>query len=184
MSNELDSPEVAAKMAQLEEKLTEVAPAAQAVEQGNFHPTPDQNLLVPDHLLHLYEKAKLEDLPDGTKGWVIEYDEFTTITGLWGHAGERYDDTPEGKKPSPRDGQWKGIGNLATELVNGPGQWTLINIHPNGSGLAAASFMRKSKSALPEPDVILPPSTTPPPSENEVAVFDEATKEWMNAAKA
>ena len=103
-----------------------------------------------------YPKAKFEELEQGWK-WVAPYTEFH-------NENVRFDQ-----------------GKLATYLevqLNGPNGWQLVAVVYNGAGQCNVVLRRNTKLVLPDPTPINTEETVEAPTEEQLNLFDDASKKW------
>src|SRR6185503_17597311 len=112
---------------------------------GPIKPSLDGLELDPN-LAHLYDRADIRETPQGMK-WVVELDEFKTV-------GKNYNGSGLDKQNEP-----KALGDYVTSLLASPPEegcspWKLVAFLPNGTGMGAAVFQRKTWRVLPDPKVL------------------------------
>lgn len=154
------------------EKLQEAIAEMKQPQKGNGNFGENNEFLVPEQLLHLYQKAKVTE----EREYVVEIEEFKTVSGTWGGFGRK-----TGKDGDPEDKRhWINLGNILTEEVNGPGQWGLASLMPNGAGQGAALLKRRIAYPLPFPELLETTTEVRPATGEELESYARRAQEWAN----
>jgi hypothetical protein len=141
-------------------------PSTEADKAPETVPNLDDLDIAPD-MLHLYKKARLKETPDGPK-FVVPYHEFMAVTKPY----------TSSKEPAlDKNGLPRNIGDCITMHINGPDNWKLSAIVPNGSGMCAAIFERTVSVALPTPDS-LKIEPTAAPTESDLTGLAARAAQW------
>ena len=143
------------------------ASKAQPPEGTSTEPNLDDLDIAPD-MLHMYKKAKIKETPEGPR-FVAPYHEFTAVTRPYS----------SGKDPQmDKNGLPRNIGDYITMLINGPDNWKLSAVMPNGSGMCAAIFERTVSVALPTPESLTKTETTATPTDSDLAGLAARAAQW------
>ncbi len=175
-----DDPEMKAKIDDVVRRAKTVLGAEPVVEgdasEGTPQPQRDENgkldlsgYDIEPSIAHLYERATVEDTPQGPR-WVCVIDEFYT-------ASKAFNGTGMGP-----DGHPKNLGEYVTQMTNSAEGWKIATFFPNGSGLGAVMFQRKTKIGLPTPMLLATETAVEAPSDTELQAVEDAATQWAGQA--
>lgn len=170
---DLSSAEVQAKIAKLKDKIS-MDPAPTASEGAPEEPAktaipnrPDlAGLEFDGGLAHLYERATVEDTPEGPR-WVVMLDEFHTTSKNFSGSGLS-------KKGEPQN-----LGEYLNMMLNGSEGWKIATFFPSGAGMGAVLLQRKVKVALPTPTAVKLEEKVEKPTDEELQDVEKRTAAWV-----
>jgi hypothetical protein len=111
------------------------------------------------NLAHYYPKSQLAEVEEGVIGFIAPKIQFNTKSVSTSTAGD-----------------------YITEKVNGPEQWQLSALLPNGSGLMVVVLMRKVMFRLPHPTLLETETHTEPVTDEELQSSEDAALSWAGQA--
>lgn len=110
-------------------------------------------------LEHLYHKSQPVTMDDGSSAFVCPWVEFYTVSQSVTKAGE-----------------------FITQAINGPEQWQLSALLPNGSGLMTIVFQRTTRRRLPHPVLLETETKVEAPKDPELEATEAAALAWSGDA--
>jgi hypothetical protein len=143
---------------------------AEQPPEGTSTETNLDDLDISPDMMHMYKKAKIKETPEGPR-FVAPYHEFTAVSRPYS----------SGKEPQmDKNGLPRNIGDYITMMINGPDNWKLSAVMPNGSGMCAAIFERTVSVALPTPEPLVKTEPTAAPTETDLAGLAARAAQWAN----
>jgi hypothetical protein len=135
------------------------SPAADAHEPVNEEPAQAidwSGFNLDPSIAHLYPHSKMQDTPEGPR-FIAMIDVFEFETA-----------------------QYRKLGKITTQRVNGDERWRIATVYGNGSGMGVVLFTRTIPMILPIPEKLKTEADLPtPPTDKELSEAEQKAINWI-----